>query len=201
MSSTGLAVRVETQRPFRGRTWFATMADERGRDDRTGLEVDVDPTGWVTEVRLAEISPELRSPEGLEAALRRAVGDAMLVHLARSAGEQRLTEAQHQRARDLLDGRAQLERPRVTRGPRLERPTEPFTPPTYHPDERLGRQCVGTSRGGELRVTMSVLSGLVGLDAEADFLHSADADLVRHALREAFADAGRAVDRIDEEDR
>ncbi len=201
MSSTGLAVRVETQRPFRGRTWFATMADERGRDDRTGLEVDVDPTGWVTEVRLAESSPELRTPEGLEGALRRAVGDAMLVHLARSAGEQRLTEAQHQRARDLLDGRAQLERPRVTRGARLERPTEPFTPSTYHPDERLGRQCVGSSQGGELRVTMSVLSGLVGLDSDAEFLRGADADLLRHALREAFADAGRTADRTAEEDR
>jgi hypothetical protein len=201
MSSTGLAVRVETQRPFRGRAWFTTMADERGRDDRTGLEVDVDPTGWVTEVRLVESGPELRTPEGLEAALRRAVGDAMLVHLARSAGEQRLTEAQHQRARDLLDGRAQLERPRVTRTPRLEPPTEPFTPTTYHADERLGRQCVGSSRGGELRVRMSVLSGLVSLDADADFLRTADADLLRHALREAFADAGRTADRTAEESR
>jgi hypothetical protein len=196
MSSTGLAVRVETQRPFRGRAWFTTMADEHGRDDRTGLEVDVDPTGWLTEVRLAESAPELRSPEGLEAALRRAVGDAMLVHLARSAGERRLTEAEHQRARDLLDGRAQLERPRVTRTPRLERPTEPFAPPAYHSDERLDRQCVGSSRGGELRVTMSVLSGLVGLDADAAFLHTVDADLLRHALREAFADARRTAEEI-----
>jgi hypothetical protein len=201
MSSTGLAVRVETQRPFRGRAWFSNMADERGRDDRTGLEVDVDPTGWVTEVRLVESGPELRTPEGLEAALRRAVGDAMLVHLARSAGEQRLTDAQHQRARDLLDGRAQLERPRVTRTPQLERPTEPFTPTTYHPDERLGRQCVATSRGGELRVTMSVLSGLVSLDAGTDFLRTAEADLLRHALREAFTDAGRTADRTAEESR
>jgi hypothetical protein len=201
MSSTGLAVRVETQRPFRARAWFTTMADERGRDDRTGLEVDVDPTGWVTDVRLAEPSPELRSPEGLEAAVRRAVGEALLVHLARSASERTLTEAERQRARDLLDGRTRLDRPRVTRSPQLVRPAEPFTPPTYHADERLARQCVGSSQGGELRVTMSVLSGLVGLDADAEFLRTADADLLRHALREAFADAGRTADRTAEEDR
>jgi hypothetical protein len=194
MSSTGLAVRVETQRPFRGRAWFATTTDETGRDDRTALEVDVDPTGWVTDVRLAQSAPELRTPEGLDAALRRAVGDAMLVHLARSAGGQRLTEGEQARARDLLDGRAQLERPRVTRTPRLERPTEPLTPRAYHPDDRLSRQCVGSSRGGELRVTMSVLSGLVSVDADQDFLSTADADLLRHALREAFADAGRAAE-------
>jgi hypothetical protein len=48
---------------------------------------------------------------------------------------------------------------------------------------------------------MSVLSGLVGLDADAEFLRTADADLLRHALREAFADAGRTADRTAEEDR
>jgi hypothetical protein len=46
-----------------------------------------------------------------------------------------------------------------------------------------------------------VLSGLVSIDADQDFLSTAGADLLRHALREAFADAGRAADRTAEVDR
>lgn len=194
---SGLDSRVSLLRQVRGDSWFATMDPSWGLDERTGLQVQADATGWVRDVRVENVPEELRSAAGLEAALRRALGSATLGHLAENARERRLTPDQRHHAQDLLAGRARVVAPRVTRVPRLlGRPTEPMMPRPHHTDERLTRRWVGRSRDGEIVVAMSVLAGLLRVDADPTFLQEVGAEMLRFALREAF-DEIRTSDRAE----
>jgi hypothetical protein len=168
------------------------MADARGGDAETGLAVTVDVTGWVVDVEVPERATALRTADGLEAALRRAIGSALLQHLLDNAEHKVLGHEERRRAADLLGGRATLTPRRVEPSPPVERPREPVSPPSYHSDERWRRRWTGTSRDGEVSVAMSAIAGLERLEADDEFLRTCSSQMLRHALREAFREADRA---------
>ena len=192
MTVTGVDGRSAVLVAVRGRGWFASGADVRGVDEQTGLAVTADVTGWVRDVEVPELVGGLRTREGLEAALRRAVAAALVLHLVDNARQRMLTTEERERAGDLLAGRTTLAAPRVEPSPPVELPREPLTPRAHHVDERWGRRWTGTSREGEVRVVMTLLAGLDRLDADEHFLQTTSPEMLRHALREAFAEADRA---------
>lgn len=191
MSVTGVEGRRAVLAAVRRRSWLASTAQVRGVDEQTGLAVTADVTGWVWDVEVPELVGELRTGVGLEAALRRAVAAASVGHLLDNARRRVLTTAERERACELLSGRTTLSAPRVEPSPPLQRPREPLTPRFHHTDERWGRRWSGASREGEVRVVMTVLTGLELLEVDETFLQTTSKELLRHALREAFAEVDR----------
>lgn len=196
MTVGGVRERTAVLSPIRGKSWFVSTADARGLDEETGLAVTVDVTGWIIDVDVAEVPaalpPELRGAEGLAAALRRAVGAAMFQHVLDNATQKVLTTEARQRAEDLLAGRATLTALRVEPSPPVVRPQEPVRPVAYHSDERWNRTWSGRSRDGEVLVVMSVIAGLERIEVDEEFIATTNAEMLRHALREAFHEADRA---------
>ena len=75
MQPTDLGDRVAAQRELRGASWFSDLLPTLGRDPESGLELEVDVTGWPTRVtRLDAVVDALRDEAGLLRAVRRAVG-------------------------------------------------------------------------------------------------------------------------------
>ncbi|GEB13476.1 hypothetical protein SAMN05421671_3194 [Pimelobacter simplex] len=182
--------RAALQREIRGPQWFASEETTGGRDEHTGLEVEVDATGWPVRVgALTAVAPELRDAAGLRGALERAIGGAVLGHLARNAERRRLSPADLERGRELVEGRRRLVPPPYYRAAPLVAPDGPVQPRSAWRDDRLDRTVTGTSRDGELRIELGYVDGLRRLEADAQFLATAPADLLRHALNEAFTDA------------
>lgn len=178
------------QRELRGREWFASRVPTSGRDERTGLEIEVDPTGWPVRVtRLDAVTEDLRTAQGLLAAVRRAVGAATLAHLAENARGRSLSDSELARGRDLMEGRRRLVPPRAYQAPPVRRPEEPVTLRSHGIDVRSDRVSSGVSRDGEVRVTLGWVDGLRSLEADPGFLARAREDLLRHALNEAFGAA------------
>ena len=61
MQPTDLGDRVAAQRELRGASWFSDLAPTLGRDPESGLELEVDVTGWPTRVaRLDAVVDALR---------------------------------------------------------------------------------------------------------------------------------------------
>ncbi|GAA3685420.1 hypothetical protein GCM10022237_49850 [Nocardioides ginsengisoli] len=182
--------RVALQREIRGTQWFVSADPTRGRDERTGLELEVDATGWpVRVIALDAMTVELRDAAGLRAALDRAIGAAVLAHLAASAEQRRLGDDELARGRELIEGRRRLVAPSAFRAGPLVPPDAPVQPRRAWRDERLDRRVTGASREGEVRIELGYVDGLRRLEADPRFLATAAADLARHALNEAFADA------------
>ena len=182
--------RAAMQRGLRGRQWFASETPTGGRDERTGLELEVDATGWPLRVtRLEVVTDELRRAEGLLAAIRRATGAATLAHLAENAQLRTLSDAELARGQDLLQGRRRLVPPPAYRAAPVTRPREPVSPAGYTVDVRSERVSVGVSRDGEVQVEMGWVDGLRSLQADPDFLDRTPPDLLRYALTEAFTAA------------
>lgn len=96
--------RLAAQRGLRSAAWFADLAPTTGRDPASGLELEVDVTGWPTRVtRLDTVSVELRDAAGLLSALRRATGAAALGHLAAVAATGDPSREQLARGAAILD--------------------------------------------------------------------------------------------------
>ncbi|WP_162599770.1 hypothetical protein [Nocardioides solisilvae] len=194
MPAVGMHARMDALRHLRGDSWFASTVDVEGADDETGLTLTVDATGWVVDVQVPEGGLGVSDAQGLELAVRRALDAAAAMHLLENSRLRTLSAMGRQRAADLLAGRTTLTPPRVEPSPPVEIPTHPVAPSGYATDERWGRRWTGVSRENEVRVTMSLLRGLEELAVDHAFLASADTTLLRHALREAFADAARRSD-------
>lgn len=188
--------RAALQREVRGSQWFVSEATTSGRDDRTGLELDVDATGWPVRVtKLASVPDQLRTVEALRSALDRATGAAVLAHLAANAERRNLSRTELERGRDLMEGRRKLVPPPAYRAEPLVPASQPVQPRGPQRDERLERVARGVSREGELRVELGWVDGLRRLEADPEFLRTADPDLIRHALNEAFTAAQEGTTR------
>lgn len=190
MSPAPLDQRVAAQRGLRSAAWFADLAPTVGRDPASGLELEVDVTGWPTRVtRLEVVTDELRGAAGLLSALRRAIGGAALAHLAAVAAVDDPSREQLARGQDLLEGRrAVVARPAFRAAP-VVRPDGPVDPRSTRVDERWGRTATGRSRQGEVEVDLGWVGGLRTLRADPGFLRSTAPDLLRYALTEAFTAA------------
>ncbi|MCW2834406.1 MAG: hypothetical protein JWN68_2359 [Nocardioides sp.] len=195
MTSTATESRIQHLTGLRDSTWFTSRAECRGVDESTGVAVTADVTGWVLEIDVPEISPSLRTGEGLESALRAALSAAMDIHRLDNAAQRTLTDEERARAQDHLAGRAQVRAPRVPRPAPLTIPTSPVQAVRHHADERLSRRWQGRSRDGEIEVLMSLSAGLEEMRADPAFLTTTDAETLRYALREAFRDAETAYER------
>lgn len=193
-TSTTYDDRAAVQREVRGSGWFASQSPTTGRDESTGLELEVDATGWPLKVvRLDAVPTELRTAEGLRSALERAISAATLEHLVENARAKRLSESELARGRELIEGRRRLVPPPAFRAGPVTRPDGPVSVPRSLADERLGRVAVGVSREGEIRVELGWVDGLRALEADPRFLAEAPPDLLRHALNEAFGAAQEGV--------
>lgn len=194
MPAAGMHARMDALRHLRGDSWFASTTDVEGADAVTGLEVTADATGWVVDVQLPEGGPGIADPDELTQAVRRALDAAAALHLLENSRTRTLSQAERDEAADLMAGRTTLVAPRVEPSPPTEIPPHPVAPSTHTTDERWGRRWTGVSREEEVHVTMSLVRGLEELVVDPAFLASADPSLLRHALREAFADAARRSD-------
>lgn len=170
--------------------WFTSTEDSDGRDEASGLAVTVDVTGWPVDVTVPQpVPPQLRSPDGLVSALRTAIASAALEHRATVGARRVLTPERRELVEDLMSGRRQVEPHRMP-------PLVPVTVPDHPVDGRVAAQDQrdlrtwrGRSRAGEVEVALSLRTGLDRLEVDPAFLASTDAATLRHALREAFADA------------
>lgn len=188
--------RVSLQRELRGARWFLARDPATGRDARTGLEVEVDATGWPLRVTRLDLDQEgLRTPDGLRAAVVRAIGAAALAHLVQVGERAAPSEADLARGRELVEGRRRLV-PRPTyQAPPVVRPEHPVRTAGSVRDERLDRTATGVSRGGEVHVELGWVDGLRVLRIDPDFLATATDDLVRYAVTEAFVSAQEGTTR------
>ena len=184
--------RLAAQRRLRGASWFADLAPTTGRDPHSGLEVEADVSGWpLRVVRLDSVSEALRDPDGLLAALRRALGVAALAHLAAVAVRRDLTPEQLARAEELVSGQRRIvPRPAYRALPVLP-PHGPLDPVRVRVDERWDRAGVGRSREGEVEVELDWVGGLRALRCAPGFLPTTSASMLRYALSEAFSQAQR----------
>ena len=190
MQPTDLGDRVAAQRELRGASWFSDLAPTLGRDPESGLELEVDVTGWPTRVtRLDAVVDALRDEAGLLRAVRRAVGGAALAHLAAVAHGRGLPPDRVARGEELVAGRRRLTPPPTYRSPLLAPPRDPVHPRAWRADERWGRTATGRSREGEVVVVLGWVGGLRELHADEGFLRSTSPDLLRYALTEAFTAA------------
>lgn len=170
--------------------WFDSTEDSEGRDEASGLAATVDVTGWPVDVTLPQpVPPQLRSPEGLASALRTAIASAALAHRATVGARRVLTPERRELVEDLMSGRRRIEPHRMP-------PLVPVTVPDHPVDGRVATQDQrdlrtwrGRSRDGEVVVALSLRTGLDHLEPDPSFLSATDAATLRHALREAFADA------------
>lgn len=182
--------RLAAQRGLRSAAWFADLAPTTGRDPASGLELEVDVTGWPTRVtRLDTVSAELRDATGLLSALRRAIVAAALGHLAAVAATGDPSREQLARGEDLVAGRRRLVPRPAFRAAPVVRPDGPVDPLSRRVDERWGRTSTGRSREGEVEVDLAWVGGLRALRADPQFLRTTTPDLLRYALTEAFTAA------------
>lgn len=191
MRLASLESRVAAQRALRSDRWFADLAPTAGRDLETGLELEVDVTGWPTRVvRLDEASASLRDPVGLLGALRRCTGAAALAHLVQVAVRDESQEAERRaRGEELLSGRRRVVAPPAYRAGPVVRPDGPLRPRSQHADERWERVVTGRSREGEVEVELGWVRGLRSVRTDPVFLRSTSPTMLRHALTEAFVSA------------
>ncbi|MDP3893835.1 hypothetical protein [Nocardioides sp.] len=196
----GARARLAVQRQVLSDDAFADVEPTWGSDPTGSLELEVDATAWVTDVRVTAVAEELRTPTGLTAALRSAISAAQLQHLARTAAALPATPEELARGRELEEGRRKLVAPPPYRHPRtsvdeLRAEVGPGGIAPIRPDERLTRRSVGRSKEGEVTVVLGWVNGLQSVEVDAAWLRGASADMLRWALKEAFAAAQAEGDR------
>lgn len=196
----GARARMAVQRQVLSADAFADVEPTWGSDPTGSLELEVDATGWVTDVRVTTVAEELRTPQGLVAALRSAVSAAQLQHLARTAAARPASAEELARGRELEEGRRRLVAPPPYRHPRtsveeLRSEVGPGGIAPIRPDERLSRRSVGRSKEGEVTVSLGWVEGLQSVEVDADWLRGTSAEMLRWALKEAFAAAQEEGDR------
>lgn len=184
---------ADTVRRLRGEDWMRTTQHTWGYDAETGIEVQVDAASWPVDFRIAEIPAEARTWSGLTEAVRRAISAATIAQLAENTEARGLTPEREQRARDALAGRYRLTAPRIPRRGPIRRPDVPVAGPTASAATRHRHRIEGSSRAGELRVEANSIYGMTRIVGDDEFLATCAPDLLRYALREAFADAGHAA--------
>jgi hypothetical protein len=187
----GHASRLEVLRRMYGEARYRTPEPVWGFDDTDAVGVRVDPTGWVVDVRVSRLDPELREEAGLRAVLVQAYAHAELVRLAAGAQEAgTIDEQAARRGLELLEGRRRIAVRRPARPPHLTRPDGVVTPPprALETVDRF-RMHHGTSRDGEVTVGIRLTNGLAHLDVDQEWLRIASAENLRYALKEAFAAA------------
>jgi hypothetical protein len=167
---------------------YRVRAPTRGASRSGAVEVEVDPTGWVLEVRFARFDEALRDPGRLWGALREALLMAELVRAGENAVLRGDGAIEAELGRQLIAGERRIApRPRP-RLPRLEMPRERRDDPRRIAERPRERRFEGVSRDGEIRVTVGVTSGVTGFRADPDWLRRAPEAEIRYAIKEAFAD-------------
>ena len=190
MPAHGTEERVRRMADMRPDHWFSSTDDAVGRDEASGLGVTVDVTGWPVDVTVPQpVPPELRTPDGLVSALRTAIASAALQHRARVGTHRVLSPERQVLVEDLMAGRRRIDPYRMPPIRPVTLPEHPIDGHVAAPDERDQRTWRGSSHELEVQVAMSLRTGLDRCEVDPDFLVSTDAATLRHALREAFADA------------
>lgn len=189
-SGTGLRSRLSTQAMLRPSFTQPVGEPTWGKDEAGALSLCVDATGWVTDVKLGETVEALRTPEGLRNAVRQAIADALMQHLMEGIA----ADAAEAPASPVVGQPTQVVapapyRPERTSVEQLREEVEGLAITPEPLDERTHRRVVGRSREEEVAVVFGWIDGFRSLEVDADWLRQADADLLRYALREAFASA------------
>lgn len=198
MTSSSLDVatasRLEVLRRMYGADRYRAQAPVWGFDDTDAVGVRIDPTGWVVDVRVARLDPQMRETDVLRTLLREAYSRAELMRLAagaeiegaRGAG----IEADARRGLELLEGRRRITVRRPARPPHLTRPDQVTSPPprSLETVDRF-RMHHGVSRDGEVTVGIRLTNGFAHLDVDEEWLRITSAENLRYALKEAFAAA------------
>ncbi|MCW2797159.1 hypothetical protein [Nocardioides sp.] len=187
----GAASRLAALRRLYGEEHYQATEPVWGFDDGDAVGVQIDPTGWVVDVRLARLDETMREVDVLRRLLRQAYAHAELVRLA-SSGERRgpINEVDAQRGLDLLRGRRRIAVRRPERPPHLARQDFVSTPP-QRSLETVDRFRVhrGVSREGEITVGVRLTNGLAEIEIDAAWLRVTSVENLRYALKEAFAAA------------
>lgn len=189
LSSAGWA-RLTALREARG-SGFRSEDPATGTDETGAVEITIDPTGWVTAVRLISLPPELRETAAFTEAVRSAYVNAQT---ARTIADLRLEppaklEERRRRGRELLEGRRPPTVRRVRPPAPIVRPSGPVSiGGPLEPPAGTARH-VGRSREGEITVTITRGNGLVAMQVSPEWLARTDPETAHHALREAFAAA------------
>jgi hypothetical protein len=167
---------------------YRVRTPTRGASRSGTIEVEVDPTGWVLDLRLARFDEALRDPDRLWGDLREALLTAELVRAGENAVLRGDGATEAELGRQLIAGERRVApRPRP-RLPRLEMPRERRDDPRRVSERPREARFDGVSRDGEIRVTVGATSGVIGFHADPDWLRSAPESEIRYALKEAFAD-------------
>lgn len=169
-----------------------------GQDESGQLSVALDPTGWPVDARVEGLDGLLRTPEGLEGALRAAMQSAAWAGLVEQATSERLTPEELERGRELAEGRRELAVPLLYRPEPLSvgellREAQ-FGARPRRPDDRFSRRNVGRSRDGEVELVLGWATGLLELRVDPTWLRGEVPSTVGYALREAFESAQAAAD-------
>lgn len=165
-----------------GNTW--------GYDATEAVGLQIDPTGWVVDTKVARINDEMRSPDGLEKIMRDAYSSAEIVRLVNCVAYAPDLKERAARGQELLDGKRQLKAPPMPPQPRIAIQTQVFEVPLRPlevPDR--DRTFHGSSQQGEVTIGVRRGNGLVDLTVDEAWLVRTDHQMLRFALKEAFAAA------------
>ncbi|MBZ5737490.1 hypothetical protein [Nocardioides mangrovi] len=187
--STGARRRLDRLGALLDPDLYRVTTPTTGSDRAQRVELLVDPTGWVIDVPTVRLTEQMRDPLTLWAVVQEALMTADLRRMAANAELRGDGEEEAHLGRQLIAGERRVEpRPRP-RLPRLERPTARVDDPRREPFPDRDQVVVGTSKYAEVRVRVGLTIGVVGLEADRDWLSNAPEPEVRYALREAFRDA------------
>lgn len=198
MPPTGEDARLETAQSLRPATRSQRPGRRTGVDSTGSLQIEADASGWVTAVEVLAFADELRTPPGLEGAVREALLSGALAAAVEEVREGRLTPEQIERARALEEGRLRMvdlvpPRPAIslpTVAQLRDRARHRTSAPTVQ-DERIDRRFTGVSKEREITVRCSWVGGLESLAVDAEWLAATDKTMLRYALKEAFDDVYR----------
>lgn len=169
---------------------YTVEGDTWGYDATEAVGLQIDPTAWVVDVKVTRVIDEMRSLDGLEKILRDAYSSAEIVRLVNCVAYAPDLEERAARGQELLDGKRTLKAPPRPPEPRIAIQTQVFEVPLRPlevPDR--DRTFYGRSQQGEVTVGVRRGNGLVDITVDEAWLVRTDHQMLRFALKEAFAAA------------